>query len=60
MSKMNRSRNSFNSNWQSIDIDNLETRNTLPIIVGDIAIEVKPGYDQTLFLDVIKKLKSLY
>jgi transposase-like protein len=54
------SRSSRDSKWLPIDVDDQvgETTNLL-VKVGEVTIEVKPGYDPILFLDVVRKLKSL-
>ncbi|WML55170.1 IS66 family insertion sequence element accessory protein TnpB [Neobacillus sp. PS3-12] len=60
-SELNEARVSSNSNWLSIDDidDQTGTGNSLSVKVAGVTIEVKPGYDPMLFLDVVMKLKSL-
>lgn len=54
------SQNVSNSNWVPIAIDEqIGTRSYLSVKIGEVTIEIKPGYDPALFLDVVKKLKSL-
>ncbi|WML53436.1 hypothetical protein RCG17_01680 [Neobacillus sp. PS3-12] len=54
------SRSLKDSKWLSIDVDDQVVGNTnLLVKVGEVTIEVKPGYDPVLFLDVVRKLKSL-
>jgi hypothetical protein len=48
--------------WIPVSIESHEKpcrSNTLLIKVGPAAIEVKPGFDEKLLLDVIKALRSL-
>jgi hypothetical protein len=58
--ELNETKVSSNTNWLSIDIDDQKgTGNSISVKVGEVTIEVKPGYDPVLFLDVVMKLKSL-
>ena len=49
--------------WLSVDIsDGTETKNTnnsLSVKVGKATIEVKPGFNPSLFLEVVRTLEAL-
>lgn len=48
------------SKWLPIDISEQQgSNNSLLVKVGEFSIEVQSGYDPALFLDVVRKLKSL-
>jgi hypothetical protein len=47
------------SNWVSVDLNNNQTNNnyqSLYLTIGSCKLEIKPGYDQTLFKEVMKVL----
>ena len=42
--------------WLPLEIDNKEAQSSLLITVGQVAIEVKAGFDPKLLLDVVNTL----
>ncbi|MFO7802404.1 MAG: hypothetical protein R6V55_08935 [Desulfovermiculus sp.] len=42
--------------WLPLDLSNASLQNALVIRIGRVAIDVKPGFDPKLLLDVVKTL----
>jgi len=49
------------SQWITVKVDKetQEAESALLVRIGSAAIEVKPGYNQTLFADVVRTLQTL-
>ena len=45
--------------WLSIDLSNESIQNSLLLRVGKVEIEIRPGFDPKLLLDVVKTLSVL-
>lgn len=44
--------------WLSLDLSDSELQNALVVRVGGVAVEVRPGFDPKLLVDVVKTLMA--
>ena len=42
--------------WIPVDLGDTELKSTLLVWVGQVAVEVRPGFDQKLLLDIVNTL----
>jgi transposase-like protein len=49
---------SESTSWLPLDLSNAGYQSSLLVRVGQVAIEVKPGFDPKLLLDVVKVLRA--
>lgn len=59
--KTSESTEAQSSKWLSLEVSNQvqETTNNLLVRVGEVTIEVKPGYNPELLLNVIRTIRTL-
>ena len=47
------------SNWLSVEVDDQHSESGLLVKVGQVTVEVAPGFNRALLADVVQTLKAL-